>query len=61
MSESTIPSGEDVINDFFNNLASIPEIEPSIAKVLKKLHDEDNLSKQSILNALEALREGSSS
>lgn len=61
MSENTIPSGEEVINDFFNKLASIPEIEHSIAKVFKKLHDEGNLSKQSILNALEALREGGSS
>ena len=54
--ESIIPSGEDVVNEFFNRVAAIPKVNPVIAEVLKKLHHNGNLSKQTILDALKSLR-----
>lgn len=37
ISESTIPSGEEVIKKFFENIKLISNVEPSIANALKKL------------------------
>ncbi|MBM4055669.1 MAG: hypothetical protein FJ264_13615 [Planctomycetes bacterium] len=58
--EPIIPSGEEAIKEFFDKLASIPKVNPTIAEVLKKLHNDDNLSKQTIIDALKSLREGES-
>lgn len=58
--ESIIASGEDIVNEFFNKVASIPKVNPAIAGVLKKLHHDGNLSKQTIIDALKSLREGKS-
>lgn len=58
--ESIIPSGEDVVKEFFEKINSIPGVTPAIAEVFKKLHHDGNLSKQTIIDALKSLRKGKS-
>lgn len=57
-SEPIISSGEEIVKEFFDNIASISGIDPSVAQEIKGLNDEGRLSKQSILDALKVLREG---
>jgi hypothetical protein len=52
----TIKSGSELCDDFFTALLKDGEIDSSVAQMLHKLHDERKLSKESILEGLEALR-----
>lgn len=60
-SEHIIPSGNEVIEDFFDNISLIRDVEPAVAEALKELYRSDNISKESILRALQTLRERPSS
>lgn len=55
-SEPVIPSGEEIVKEFFDNIVDIPGVDPTVAQAIKRLNDEGRLSKQSILDALKVLR-----
>lgn len=57
-SEPIIKSGEEIVNEFFDNISSIPGVDPAIAEVIKKLNVEGTISKQAIIDALKILRDG---
>lgn len=57
-SEPVIKSGEEIVKEFFDNISSIPGVDPVIAEVIKKLNTEGTISKQAIIDALKTLREG---
>lgn len=57
--ELKVPSGEEVVKEFFENIASVSEVDPAIAETLRNLYKVVNLSKQSILDALKEMRESS--
>jgi len=51
-----IPSGDEVIQDFFENLNKVPGLDPVIADTLQKLYKQGQLKKQAILEAMRKLR-----
>ena len=56
-SEINIPPGEEIIKKLFQSIESILGVGSAIASALKKIHGDNNLPKQSILNAIKALRD----
>lgn len=52
-----IPSGEEIVKSFFDNISSLQGIEPTIAEALKTLNAEGNLTKQAILDVLKTFRD----
>ena len=58
-SDLRVLSGEEVIEQFFENVISVPGVDPAIAETLRNLYKVGNLSKQSILDALKEMRESS--
>ena len=57
--ELRVLSGEEVVEQFFENITSVSEVDPTIAETLRNLYKANNLSKQSILDALRKMRESS--
>ncbi len=53
----TIESGSELCDGFFNELLKDSDIDPSIAEMLHELHEGGTLTKESILEGLEALRQ----
>ena len=51
-----IPSGDEVIRDFFENLIKVTGLDQVIADTLQKLFQEGELKKQTILDAMRKLR-----
>lgn len=44
--------GKQIVDDFFNNLDKISNVDKNIVKILKKLHNENKLSDKNIYNSL---------
>ena len=57
--ELRVLSGEEVVEQFFENITSVSGVDPAIAETLRNLYKAVNLSKQSILDALKEMRESS--
>ena len=57
--ELRVLSGEEVVEQFFENITSVSEVDPTIAETLRNLYKANNLSKQSILDALRKMLESS--
>ena len=55
--ENNVKSGQEVLNDFFDTLEEIPNVDKSIAEILKKLYQDGKLTDTGITNALQELRE----
>ena len=55
--EKSVKSGKEILDDFFDNLEEIQNVEKSIAEALKKLYQEGNFTDNRITNALQELRE----
>jgi len=51
-----IPSSDEVIQDFFENLNKVTGLDPVIANTLQKLYQQGQLKKQTILEAMRKLR-----
>jgi len=51
-----IPSSDEVIQDFFENLNKVSGLDPVIANTLQKLYQQGQLKKQTILEAMRKLR-----
>lgn len=52
-----VRSGKEILDDFFNTLKEIPDIDKSIADILIDLYQNDKLSQKNISNALLKRRE----
>lgn len=46
----------EILQDFFENLEKLPNIDLNVAAVVKKLWDEENLNRDELLTALESMR-----
>ena len=55
--ENNVKSGQEVLNNFFDTLEEIPNVDKSIAETLKKLYQDGKFTDTSITNALQELRE----
>ena len=51
-----IPSSDEVIQDFFENLNKVTGLDPVIANTLQKLYQQGQLKKQTILETMRKLR-----
>lgn len=49
-------SANEVLQEFFENLEKLPDIDPNVAVAIKKLWNESNLTRDEILTALELMR-----
>lgn len=54
--ENTIKSGVEILDEFFENLGDLENIDPKIAELLKNLYLEGTLTESRVKNELENLR-----
>ena len=52
-----VKSGKEIINEFFNNLLNIKNVDEKLALEIKKLYEEEKLSSANLSNKLSSLRE----
>ena len=52
-----LKSGEEILDDFFDSIQSLPGVDKKIADVLVNLYEKDRFSAKSLSNALLRLRE----
>lgn len=49
-------SANEILQEFFENLEKLPDIDPSVAVAIKKLWSEGSLTRDEILTTLELMR-----
>lgn len=52
-----VKSGKEILDEFFDNLKKIPDVDERIANLLIELYGDDKLTQTNISNALHELRE----
>ncbi|MGB9677774.1 MAG: hypothetical protein ACPLW7_00955 [Minisyncoccia bacterium] len=57
MSESRIKSGKEIVDEFFEMIEKIPEVDQSLAKEIKELYKSGKLTDTNLKNLLDALLE----
>lgn len=55
--EEKVKSGKEILDDFFENIDKIENVDPEIAKMLNKLYNDDKLTDTNVKNELQTLRE----
>ncbi|PRX39672.1 hypothetical protein [Salegentibacter salegens] len=55
--DEKVKSGKEILDDFFENIDKIENVDPEIAKMLNKLYKDDKLSDTNVKNELQTLRE----
>lgn len=55
--EEKVKSGKEILDDFFENIDKIENVDPEIAKMLNKLYNEDKLTDTNVKNELQTLRQ----
>lgn len=55
--DKRIQSGKEILDEFFDNIESIPNVDSEIASVLKELFQENKLTSTNLSNVLLKLRE----
>ena len=53
-----VKSGKEILDDFFNGIEKIENIDTDIAKMLERLYQEDKLTDTNVKNELQKLRDG---
>jgi hypothetical protein len=53
-----VKSGKEILNDFFDGIEEIENVDIDIAKMLSKLYQEDKLTDTNVKNELQKLRDG---
>lgn len=52
-----VKSGKEILDDFFNGIEKIENADSDIAKMLKRLYQEDKLTDTNVKNELQKLRD----
>jgi len=55
--DKPVKSGKEILDDFFNGILNIPDVDEKLASEIKKLYDEGKLTKTNLSNKLASLRE----
>lgn len=55
--EEKVKSGKEILDDFFENIDNIENVDPEIAKMLNKLYNDEKLTDTNVKNELQTLRE----
>ena len=53
-----VKSGKEILDDFFNGLEEIENVDTDIAKMLSELYQNDKLTDTNVKNELQKLRDG---
>lgn len=53
-----VKSGKEILDDFFNRIEKIENVDSEIAKLLERLYQEDKLTDTNVKNELQQLRDG---
>jgi membrane-anchored protein YejM (alkaline phosphatase superfamily) len=53
-----VKSGKEILDDFFNGIETIENVDSDIAKMLERLYQEDKLTDTNVKNELQQLRDG---
>ena len=56
--EAKVKSGKEILDDFFEGIEEIENIDKDMAKMLSKLYQEDKLTDTNVKNELQKLRDG---
>jgi hypothetical protein len=56
--EDKVKSGKEILDDFFDGIEEIENVDNDIAKMLSKLYQEDKLTDTNVKNELQKLRDG---
>lgn len=56
--EDKVKSGKEILDDFFDGIEEIENIDKDIAKMLSKLYQDDKLTDTNVKNELQKLRDG---
>lgn len=50
--ENKVKSGKEILDDFFENIENIPNVDKDIAKMLSNLYDQNKLTDTNVKNEL---------
>ena len=53
-----VKSGKEILDDFFNEIEEIENVDTDIAKMLSELYQNDRLTDTNVKNELQKLRDG---
>lgn len=53
-----VKSGKEILDDFFNEIEQIENVDTDIAKMLSELYQNDKLTDTNVKNELQKLRDG---
>jgi hypothetical protein len=53
-----VKSGKEILDDFFNSIEEIENVDTDIAKMLSELYQNDKLTDINVKNELQKLRDG---
>ena len=56
MEEIPVKSGKEILDDFFNNIANIENVDTKIASCLSELYTNGKLSDKNVVNELQKIR-----
>ena len=55
--DKPVKSGKEILDDFFNDLLNIPNVDKKLALEIKKMYEDGKLSSTNLSNKLSSLRE----
>jgi hypothetical protein len=55
--DNQVKSGKEILEDFFNNIQNIENVDKNLAQSLADLYKENNLTEKRVINKLQELRE----
>ncbi|MCR4318965.1 MAG: hypothetical protein NUV74_01335 [Candidatus Brocadiaceae bacterium] len=55
--DNQVKSGKEILEDFFNNIQNIENVDKNLAQSLADLYKENNLTEKKVINKLQELRE----
>jgi len=55
--DKPVKNGKEILDDFFNSILTIPNVNEKLALEIKKMYEEDKLTSTNLSNKLTSLRE----
>jgi len=55
--DKPVKNGKEILDDFFNSMLTIPNVNEKLASEIKKMHEEGKLTSTNLSNKLTSLRE----
>ena len=55
--DKPIKSGKEILDDFFNDILNVPNVDKNLASEIKKMYEEGKLTNTNLSNKLTSLRE----